>query len=86
MIGTLVKSKAGHDKGTIYIVISEDEKNVYVSDGRLKSVELPKKKNIRHIQPIKKGRSDELVNKLLQQMPVRDEEIKRIIKLYQNGN
>ena len=30
MIGTLVKSKAGHDKGTIYIVIKEDEKNVYV--------------------------------------------------------
>jgi len=86
MIGTLVKSKAGHDKGTIYVVIKEDEKNVYVSDGRLKSVEQPKKKNIRHIQPIKKCCSDELVNKLLQQMPVRDEEIKRFIKLYQNGN
>lgn len=86
MIGTLVKSKAGHDKGTIYVVVKEDEKNVYVSDGCLKSVDKPKKKNIRHIQPIKKGGSDELVNKLLQQMPVRNEEIKRTIKLYQNGN
>lgn len=73
MIGTLVKSKLDMTRDYLY-VIREDEKNVYVSDGRLKSVELPKKKNIRHIQPIKKGRSDELVNKLLQQMPVRNED------------
>ncbi len=85
MIGMLVKSKAGHDKDSIYIVIKEDERFVYLTDGKLKSVEHPKKKSIKHVQPIKKIKSDELETKLLQQMPIRNEEIKRFLKLYQNG-
>ena len=85
MIGMLVKSKAGHDKDSIYIVIKEDERFVYLADGKLKSVEHPKKKSIKHVQPIKKIKSDELETKLLQQMPIRNEEIKRFLKLYQNG-
>ena len=85
MIGMLVKSKAGHDKDSIYIVIKEDERFVYLTDGKLKSVEHPKKKSIKHVQPIKKIKSDELETKLLQQMPIRNEEIKRFIKLYQKG-
>jgi len=85
MVGMLVKSKAGHDKDSIYIVIKEDERFVYLADGQLKSVEHPKKKSIKHVQPIKKIKSDELETKLLQQMPIRNEEIKRFLKLYQNG-
>ena len=43
MIGMLAFSKAGHDKQTVYMIIKEDAEYVYLSDGRLKTVEHPKK-------------------------------------------
>lgn len=50
--GDFARSKSGHDKDEIYVVIAAGESEVYLSDGRLKPVEKPKKKNIKHIQPI----------------------------------
>ncbi|MBQ9136181.1 MAG: KOW domain-containing RNA-binding protein [Lachnospiraceae bacterium] len=88
MIGRLAFSKAGHDKGTVYIIIGEDAANVYVCDGDLKPIERPKKKNKRHIQPIYKGCDEDLRERLKNKQPVRNEEIKRAIKVFimQGGN
>ena len=44
MIGQFVISKAGHDKGEIYVIVAEEKDFVYLSDGRLKLPEKPKKK------------------------------------------
>ena len=85
MVGRLVKSLAGHDKESLYCVIREEQGHVYLVDGVLKLVENPKKKNKKHVQPIVKMKSDELEKKLMQHMPIRNEEIKRFIKLYQKG-
>ena len=52
MTGQFATSKAGHDKGTLYMIVAEEEDFVYLSDGRLKEPGKPKKKNRRHIQPI----------------------------------
>ncbi len=54
LTGRLAVSKAGHDAGSIYVILTEDESFVYLADGRLKPVSSPKKKNKRHIQIIKK--------------------------------
>ena len=88
MIGRLAFSKAGHDKGTVYIIVGEDAGNIYVSDGRFKPIEHPKKKNKRHIQPILKGCDEDLRERLKNKQPVRNEEIKRTIKVFimQGGN
>lgn len=43
------KSKAGHDKGKIYTIIEENDKNVLLKDEK----GFIKKKNRKHIQPIK---------------------------------
>ena len=32
--GCLVRSLAGHDKGTYYIIVREDARYVYLADGR----------------------------------------------------
>lgn len=49
-IGQIVKSKAGRDKGRIFIVCSvEDEQNVLVCDGDLRKLDSPKKKKIKHL-------------------------------------
>ena len=43
MTGMFATSKAGHDMGKLYIIIKENEEYVYLTDGRLKPVEAPKK-------------------------------------------
>ena len=50
----LALSLAGHDKGHYYVVVGEEAEAVYVADGELKLLARPKRKNRRHIQPIRK--------------------------------
>ncbi|NTV79733.1 MAG: hypothetical protein HGA25_11525, partial [Clostridiales bacterium] len=52
MVGKMAKVKAGHDKDKIYIIVRDDEKFVYLADGKLKTLQNPKKKSKKHIQPI----------------------------------
>ena len=47
-------SKSGHDKNQIYLVLKKDEKFVYLVNGTTKPLSQPKKKNVRHVQLIKK--------------------------------
>ena len=58
--GMLVRSKAGHDKGCIYVVISVKNEYVYLADGDLRPLSRMKKKNIRHLQPILKIRAEDI--------------------------
>jgi len=51
VIGRVVYSKAGRDKGKIFIVVGIiDENFVLVADGRLRPIERPKKKRIKHLK------------------------------------
>ncbi len=81
MIGNFAYSKAGHDKKELYVIVAEDEDFVYLSDGRLKKIAHPKKKNKKHIQEIKAA-DDTVRSRLIAGQAVRDEEIKRAIKIY----
>ena len=81
MTGMFATSKAGHDKGKLYIIIKEEAEYVYLTDGRLKTVDAPKKKKKKHIQIIKK--IDEKIRLLMEEeKPVSNEEVKRAIKEY----
>ena len=51
-IGMLAKSKAGHDKGKIYIIYELDETYVYLVDGEIRTIDKPKKKKRKHVQII----------------------------------
>lgn len=46
--GRVVVSKKGKDKGR-FLVIVEDNGEIYISDGKLRSLEKPKKKNLKHL-------------------------------------
>ena len=76
MTGFLAYSLAGHDKGEIYFIIREAKEYVYVSDGLVRTVEKPKKKNKKHIQIIK------TVYLKTDTVSVTNEEIKHLIKMY----
>lgn len=82
MVGMLAMSKAGHDKDAVYVVVREEKEYVYVADGRLKTMENPKKKNKKHIQIVKKVVDDDLKNRLISGQNVRNEEVKRMILVY----
>lgn len=86
MVGMLAISKMGHDKKTVYIIVKEEDEYVYVSDGKLKTMENPKKKNKKHIQIIKKEADDILRGKLLNGQRIYNEEIRKVIGgLYVKG-
>lgn len=49
-IGQVVKSRAGRDKGNIFLVLDVfDEKHVLVVDGDLRKLDSSKKKKVKHL-------------------------------------
>ena len=56
MPGMLAVSKAGRDRGSLYVIIEEAGEYVYLADGRNRTISRPKRKNRKHIQ-IKIGRA-----------------------------
>ena len=76
----MAKVKAGHDKDKIYIVVRDDEKFVYLADGKLKTLQNPKKKSKKHIQPILHKIDETLALKLQENKSVINEEIKKAVK------
>lgn len=75
------KSLAGHDKGTVYIIIKEENDYVYVVDGKYKKLQAPKRKNVKHIECVSSIYSVfENVN--IPNGKLRDEDIRKAIKLF----
>lgn len=54
-VGSIVMSMAGRDKGNYYIVVSKQKGFVDIVDGYAKTIEKPKKKNIKHLQLVYKN-------------------------------
>ena len=71
--GMLAKSKAGHDKGKVYVIYDVDETYVYLVDGRIRLLENPKRKKRKHVQVI--CENHDVTN-------IDDVGIKRILKLF----
>ena len=69
--GMLARSRAGHDKGSIYVIISVKNEYVYLADGSSRPLCRMKKKNRKHLQPILKDGM---------KWPGSDEEIRKVIR------
>lgn len=80
MLGMFAISKAGHDKGRMYLIVKEEEDFFYLADGRSRGIENPKKKRKKHIQLIKSGINELLTEKLESNQTIYNEEIKYAIK------
>ncbi len=77
----LATSKAGHDKGQVFVVIKEENDFLYLANGTTKTVSKPKKKKKIHLQIIKKIPSSVLIE-LKDIEKLDDLSIKRILKVY----
>jgi len=50
-VGQVVFAKSGRDKGRAFIVLCVDDEYLYLVDGRLRTLQKPKKKKVKHVQP-----------------------------------
>ena len=80
----LATAKAGHDKGQLYVVLEETGDYVVLADGKIRTMEHPKRKKKKHIQVVT-HLPKEVLELLSSQEPLQNEEIKRAIKLYQKS-
>lgn len=76
------RSKAGHDKDRVYLVLDEKGEQLLLADGKTRSLRHPKIKNRKHVQIIKNV-PGEILELCYQKEALWDEGIKRAIKLYQ---
>lgn len=51
--GMVVRSKAGHDKGSFFVIMELLDGFVLLSDGKSRSTQTPKKKNLLHLAATK---------------------------------
>ncbi len=77
--GMFARSKAGHDKGCLYLIGKTEGEYVYLVDGTRKTLAKPKKKKQKHIQVICRNRENWDPEK------IHDDDIKRAIRRYQAG-
>lgn len=81
----LATSKAGHDKGQVYVVIKEIEDSYLVVNGETKPLNKPKRKKKIHLQLIKSlGPEVHEISDSLNELD--DLSIKRILKVYNRKN
>lgn len=52
--GSLVYSRAGRDKGTLFVVLATEGDWVYLADGDTRRAQKPKKKKLKHINKTNK--------------------------------
>ena len=84
-VGCFAYSLAGHDKGHIYLIIKEEKEYVYLSDGKIRTINNPKKKNKKHIQANKKYKEN-IASITNENKEIADETIRKAIKTYLAGN
>lgn len=85
LIGRLVVSTAGHDRDTCYIVLSQDERFVYLSDGKYHPIEKQKKKSIKHVGVYKAYVQEDLYKRIMNKEKIFNHEIKYAIKMLKDG-
>ena len=62
MIGKVVCSKSGRDKGYFMVIVKCEEGVAFVCDGKERPLERPKKKNLKHLQLTNKVLCSESLN------------------------
>lgn len=74
--GSVVRAKAGREKGGFFIVLSVGDGYAYIADGKTRRIEKPKKKKLIHLSA-----SNKVIESSLETNP----QIKRILSQFKNG-
>lgn len=74
------KSMSGHDQNQYYLILKKEEGFAYLVNGSTRTLEKPKKKNLKHLQSVKK--LPEEVEEVLKK-EITDITIKKAIRIYE---
>jgi large subunit ribosomal protein L14e len=79
-LGDIVLSKSGRDSGRMFIVCGIiDDAFVLIADGDLRKREKPKKKRLKHLEPLGKASAD-MIEKLAAGKRISDAEVREALK------
>lgn len=81
-IGQIVKSKAGRDKSNLFVIIDKNEEYVYLVDGKIRKVDHPKKKKVKHIETTNYIDSN-IVNRINSDQKIVNADIRKALQLYE---
>ncbi|MBP6137272.1 MAG: hypothetical protein GX948_05390 [Clostridiaceae bacterium] len=85
--GMIVRSRSGHDRGRLYVVIgSEKENYLLLSDGNKRTLVNAKRKNVKHVQAVGKAiSSQELADALRRETCERERDtfIRHVIRAWE---
>ena len=87
--GWIVRSIAGHDRGTLYCVVGLDEKHdrLLLANGKRRKAGAPKAKQPKHVQVLDQGRLEHpAIGKLKQGSPVSDRALRAALAVFKEGN
>lgn len=80
IVGQVVKSRAGRDKGNIFLVLSiVDKEYVLIVDGSLRKLDKPKKKKVKHLT-IYNTKLSELKYKLDNNVKINNAYIRKLLE------
>lgn len=65
-LGYFAKALCGHDKGKVYMIVSEEEDRVALCDGTSRPLGRPKYKNKKHVQLIRSEKTADIFTSLVE--------------------
>ena len=81
--GDVVRSAAGHDKGQLFLVLREEGDFLWLTDGKRRKLEAPKKKRRKHV--VSAGFwTHPVAGRMKDGEPVLDSEIRRALAAFRN--
>lgn len=79
VVGSVVLSKQGRDKGKYFLVTAVGKDVVFLADGGMRKLASPKKKNVKHVSD-SGVKLDAIAEKLLSGKKVFDSEVKSALR------
>lgn len=81
-VGQFAASDAGHDRGTLYMILGIEGESVWLVNGTNKTIEKPKRKNISHVRRM--NYIDPEINaRLSGKSPLNNEDVLKAIQRYE---
>ena len=80
--GSVVVSTAGRDSGKLFLVLDNDDAYAYLCDGKIRPVENPKKKKLKHLRFLSEEASERLTLKLENSTKIENAEIRKALSKF----
>jgi ribosomal protein L14E/L6E/L27E len=79
LIGSVVISTSGRDKGSYFFVYRIDGDYVFLVDGDIRKIERPKKKKLKHVEPTAFF-DENIAEKIIKKNKITNQELKKALK------